>query len=118
MLRWGFPTLARLKGLRGGPFDLFGRNDERRAERRLLADYEAGVERLLAGLDASRLPLALKIASLPDQIRGFGHVKAAAMETAKAEAARLWSEWDHLPSPSRGWTDRSAVQVGQSEAVH
>jgi indolepyruvate ferredoxin oxidoreductase len=93
MLRWGFPLLARLKGLRGGPLDLFGHSAERRAERQLLSDYEAGLERLLASLTPETLPLAVKIASVPDQIRGFGHVKTAAIETAKAEEARLWAEW-------------------------
>ncbi len=94
MLRWGFPTLAKLKGLRGGPLDVFGKTAERRAERRLLADYEAGVDRLVAGLTAERLPLAVRIASVPDAIRGYGHVKEAAMAGAKADEAKLWAEWN------------------------
>ncbi|HVN02071.1 MAG TPA: indolepyruvate ferredoxin oxidoreductase family protein [Caulobacteraceae bacterium] len=98
MLRWGFPLLARLKGLRGGPLDVFGMTAERKAERRLLADYEAGLDRLLAGLSKERLPLAVRIASVPDQIRGFGHVKEAAMAAAKAVEAKLWAEWDKTPS--------------------
>jgi indolepyruvate ferredoxin oxidoreductase len=93
MLRWGFPTLARLKALRGGPLDLFGATAERRAERALLADYEAGVDRLLAGLTAERLPLAIQIANVPDQVRGYGHIRQAAMKTATADAAKLWAEW-------------------------
>jgi indolepyruvate ferredoxin oxidoreductase len=93
MLRWGFPLLARLKGLRGGPLDLFAATAERRAERQLLADYDAGLDRLIAGLTSERLPLAIKLANLPDQIRGFGHVKAAAMDEARAEEAKLWAQW-------------------------
>ncbi len=73
MLTFGFPLLARLKGLRGGPLDLFGASEERRMERRLIADYEAGLDRLIAGLTAERLPLAAQIAAVPDQIRGYGH---------------------------------------------
>jgi indolepyruvate ferredoxin oxidoreductase len=99
MLRWGFPALARLKGLRGGPLDLFGATGERRAERQLLADYEAGLDRLVAGLVAERLPLAVTIATIPDAIRGFGHVKEAAMATAKADVAKLWAQWDSTPLP-------------------
>src|ERR1700677_4579388 len=87
MLRWGFPTLAKLKGMRGGPLDLFGATAERRAERALLTAYEARLDELLAALTPERLPLAVKIASIPDQIRGFGHVKLASMETAKTEEA-------------------------------
>ena len=94
MLRWGFPTLAKLKGLRGGPLDVFGMTAERRHERKLLADYEAGLDRLLAGLTAERLPLAVKIAAVPDAIRGFGHVKEAAMAAARADVAKLWAEWE------------------------
>jgi indolepyruvate ferredoxin oxidoreductase len=94
VLDWGFPALARLKRLRGTPLDLFGHTAERRSERRLLADYEAGLDRIVAGLDPQRLPIAVEIASVPQQIRGFGHVKAAAMEAAEPEARRLWAKWD------------------------
>jgi indolepyruvate ferredoxin oxidoreductase len=109
-------VLARLKGLRGGPFDLFGHSEERRAERRLLADYEAGLERLVAGLTRERLPLAVKIASVPDQIRGFGHVKAAAMAAAKVEEARLWSEWDS-PAPPPGGQRGVGERIAAAEAA-
>ncbi len=58
MLRWGFPVLAKLKGLRGTPFDPFGGHAERKTERALIADYEAGLDRLLAGLTPERTALA------------------------------------------------------------
>jgi indolepyruvate ferredoxin oxidoreductase len=99
MLDYGFPLLARLKGLRGTPFDLFGGHPERRLERRLIADYEAGLDRLmgrLAGTGASpeQSALATRIAALPQQIRGYGHVKEASVVKAQAEADRLWAQWD------------------------
>src|SRR5205823_11981921 len=75
MLKFGFPVLAKLKGLRGGPLDLFGATAERRMERRLSGDYEAALDRLAAGLTAERLPLAIRIAAIPGLIRGFGHIK-------------------------------------------
>ncbi|MGA0600095.1 indolepyruvate ferredoxin oxidoreductase family protein [Caulobacter sp. KR2-114] len=93
MLKLGFPTLAKLRGLRGGPLDVFGRTAERRMERQLVTDYEAGLDRIAAGLTAENLPLAVKIAQIPDQIRGFGHVKEASVGPAKAAEAKLWSEW-------------------------
>jgi indolepyruvate ferredoxin oxidoreductase len=100
MLDYGFPILARLKGLRGTAFDLFGRTEERRTERRLLADYEKGLDRLLAELTPDRLPLAIQIAQAPLSIRGFGHVKEAALIKAKAEEARLWAKWEQaVPNP-------------------
>jgi indolepyruvate ferredoxin oxidoreductase len=94
MLDYGFPVLARLKGLRGTPLDLFGRSEERRMERRLIADYEAGLDRILAGLSPERLAIAVRIAQVPQQIRGFGHVKDAAVVKAKADESKLWAEWD------------------------
>jgi indolepyruvate ferredoxin oxidoreductase len=89
-----FPVLAGLKGLRGTPLDPFARTPERRIERKLLADYETGLDRLAAGLTRERLALAVKIAEIPQQIRGFGHVKEASVGPAKAEEARLWAEWE------------------------
>ena len=94
MLHLAFPVLARLKHVRGTPFDPFGRSEERRSERALIARYEAGLVRLLQGLSRQRLDLAVQIARVPDAIRGFGHVKAAAIEMAEAEEARLWREWE------------------------
>jgi indolepyruvate ferredoxin oxidoreductase len=94
MLGLGFPLLARLKGLRGGALDLFGASAERRMERRLITDYEAGLDRLAGALDAERLPLAVKIAQVPAAIRGYGPVKEAAAKSAEATGAALWAEWD------------------------
>ncbi len=71
--------LSRLKILRGTVFDPFAGSDERKMERRLLADYEADIELLLARLDATTLATAIELASLPEPLRGFGHVKAAAV---------------------------------------
>jgi indolepyruvate ferredoxin oxidoreductase len=100
MLDAAFPLLAKLKGLRGGPLDLFGHSAERRMERGLIADYEAGVDRLVAELSPERLALAAQIAAVPQQIRGFGHVKDASVGPAKAEEKRLWSQWEKTAAPA------------------
>ena len=84
-----FRVLAKLKGLRGTAFDVFGRTEERRTERRLIADYERTVEELLARLDRDNHAAAVAIAGIPDEIRGFGHVKAANLKQAKAGAELL-----------------------------
>ncbi len=94
MLRWGFPVLAKLKGLRGTPFDPFGGHAERKTERALIADYEAGLDRLLAGLTPERTALAVQIAQVPQGIRGFGPVKEASIKVAKADEAKLWAAWE------------------------
>jgi indolepyruvate ferredoxin oxidoreductase len=94
-----FRVLARLKGLRGTAFDVFGRTEERRTERRLIADYERTVEELLARLDRDNHATAVAIAGIPDEIRGFGHVKAASLKQAKAKEAELLAAF-RSPAPS------------------
>ena len=90
-----FGVLAKLKFLRGGRLDPFGRTAERVGERRLITDYEATVQLLLDGLDDHRLALAVEIASIPEHIRGYGHVKEAHLEKAKAREATLLAQWNN-----------------------
>jgi indolepyruvate ferredoxin oxidoreductase len=78
-------TLAKFKGLRGGVLDLFGKTEERRIERQLVRDYEALVDELLAHLSAGKLDVAIKLARLPEGIRGYGHVKLANVVTVRAQ---------------------------------
>jgi indolepyruvate ferredoxin oxidoreductase len=84
-----FRLLAKLKGLRGTPFDLFGMTEERRTERRLIADYEATVQELLESLDRANRTTAVEIAAIPERIRGFGHVKRRHLNEAKRREAEL-----------------------------
>ena len=84
-----FKWLARFKGLRGTAFDPFGRTEERRTERALIGEYRQDIERLLQGLDADRHALALEVARLPEQIRGYGHVKERHLEAARQRRAEL-----------------------------
>ena len=84
-----FRVLARLRGLRGTALDPFGHTGERRAERRLLAEYEAMLDAQLPALTRERLPVLIELASLPSMIRGFGHVKARTMAAAASRRAEL-----------------------------
>jgi indolepyruvate ferredoxin oxidoreductase len=77
-----FRVLAKLKRLRGTAFDVFGYTAERRRERALVEDYIALLQRLLPDLSAANHSTAVEIASLPDAIRGFGHVKERAIAAA------------------------------------
>ena len=72
---------------------MFGYTAERRGERRLIGDYEKTVSGLLDKLDGGNVDLAAAIASIPEHIRGYGHVKHAHLETAKAREAALLQEW-------------------------
>ena len=84
-----FGMLARLKGLRGTVLDPFGYTQERRGERRLIERYEQTVASLIGGLDHTNHALAVEIASLPERVRGFGHVKARSIEEAERREAEL-----------------------------
>jgi indolepyruvate ferredoxin oxidoreductase len=84
-----FRLLARLRFLRGTPFDIFGHSQERRRERRLIEDYRATVESLLPTLAPANHALAVEIGSVPEHIRGYGHVKDRHLAAALARQAEL-----------------------------
>ena len=92
-MRGAFGWLAKMKGLRAGALDVFGRTDERRMERQLINDYRATVEELLRGLTADKLPLAAEIARIPEEIRGYGHVKERHLKAARAKWDALLAKW-------------------------
>ncbi|HKQ94548.1 MAG TPA: DUF6537 domain-containing protein, partial [Aestuariivirgaceae bacterium] len=84
-----FRVLARLRFLRGTVFDVFGYSQERRRERRLVADYRETIESLIPTLSAANHALAVEIASIPEHIRGYGHVKERHLAAAEARLAEL-----------------------------
>jgi indolepyruvate ferredoxin oxidoreductase len=94
-----FRLLARFKGLRGGALDVFGRTEERKTERKLIADYEALVDELLAKLTPSNHSVAVTLAAIPQKIRGYGHVKMRHLAAAKAEEAVLLEQFRAGPAP-------------------
>ena len=84
-----FGLLARLRGLRGTALDVFGYTAERRAERALITQYRDDMLALLPRLNAGTLPRAVELASLPETIRGYGHVKESAMARAAEQRRTL-----------------------------
>ena len=93
---WMMPAmrvLARLKFLRGTAIDPFGRTEERKMERALIGEYEALVRELIAGLTMPKLPLAIELASLPDSMRGYGHIKDNNVKAAKVKWDKLVARW-------------------------
>ena len=92
-----FGLLAKLKGLRGTAFDIFGRTEERRMERALIGEYEQTVDALLAGLSRDNHALAVEIASLPETIRGYGHIKAKSADAARKKSAELLARYRTAP---------------------
>jgi len=92
-VRKAFGVLAKLKGLRGGALDLFARSAERRTEVALIGEYRACIDELLSTLDAAKLPLAAEIARIPEEIRGYGHVKERHLKAARAKWDTLMAQW-------------------------
>ena len=76
--------LAKMKGLRGTAFDIFGYTAERRSERALIGEYETRMRTVAAELTPANHPAAVELASLPAQIRGYGHVKDANLAHVRA----------------------------------
>jgi indolepyruvate ferredoxin oxidoreductase len=90
--RWmltAFGLLAKLRRLRGTPLDIFGRTAERRAERRLVAEYETVLDEIAHRLAPENQAVAVELARLPLEIRGFGHIKEANLHRARAKAVEL-----------------------------
>jgi indolepyruvate ferredoxin oxidoreductase len=101
---WMLPalrTLAKLKFLRATAFDPFGRSAERRTERALITEYEALLDELLVGLDVSNHAQAVALAKLPEQIRGYGHVKDRHLGTVRAEWSERLAAWRGQGDPVR-----------------
>ena len=88
-----FRVLAKLKGLRGTPLDVFGRTEERRTERALIEQYRQTVSELVAGLQPGNHALAVEIARLPEQIRGYGHVKHRNLLAVRPQWEQLLQQW-------------------------
>ncbi|MCC5993172.1 MAG: indolepyruvate ferredoxin oxidoreductase family protein [Rhodobacteraceae bacterium] len=94
----GFGLLARLKALRGTPLDIFGYTAERRMERRLIREYEAMIPKLLDGLTPDTHAIAVELAELPLQIRGFGPVKHRNASAAAKRQAELLAAFETPPA--------------------
>ncbi len=88
-----FRILAGLKGLRGTVFDPFGHTKERRMERRLITDYEQMLEELLPALSAANYDAAVALAELPEDVRGFGHVKEAGVRRMRERMKRCLAQF-------------------------
>ncbi|MEY4435142.1 MAG: hypothetical protein RL175_97 [Pseudomonadota bacterium] len=89
----GFKVLKHFKWLRGTALDVFGYTEERRTERALIAQYKSSVDTMLGQLNASNHALAVEMARIPEQIKGFGHVKARNLAAAREKWNSLKAQW-------------------------
>lgn len=91
----GFRALAKLKGLRGTIWDIFGKTAERKQERLLIEDYFSLMERVLSKLTRDNHGAAVELASIPEKIRGYGHVKEKAIIEAKSQERQVRAIFDN-----------------------
>jgi len=96
-----FRWLAGMRRFRGTALDVFGYTAERKRERALIEEYEADISAQLAGLNESSYLQVKEIAELPDDIRGFGHVKEQAMDEAQIKRQALLAALNNPQSPSQ-----------------
>ncbi len=92
----GFQCLKHLKVLRGTVWDVFGYTEERRMERALIDQYIDTLDMVLAKLDPHHHALAIELARIPEQIKGFGHVKARHVAAARQKWETLKAQWSAL----------------------
>ncbi len=94
-----FRLLAKFKVLRGTPLDIFGYSSERRTERGLIGDYERLLGEIIGRLTPQNHATAVALASLPEKIRGYGHVKQRHLAATKAEEAALYEHFNAGAAP-------------------
>jgi indolepyruvate ferredoxin oxidoreductase len=93
---WLMPALrllAPMRRLRGRWFDPFGHTEERKLERQLSRDYETLIDEVLVSLTADKHALAVAIAKVPENIRGYGHVKLANLASARGRWRELFDRY-------------------------
>ena len=90
----GFKVLSKLKFLRGTALDVFGRTHERQMERALIEEYKNSLSIVLGQLSAENHALALELARLPEQIKGFGHVKERNVKAARMQWSALMAKFN------------------------
>jgi indolepyruvate ferredoxin oxidoreductase len=101
---WMLPLLrllAKMRGLRGTPFDVFSYSPDRTLERDLIAGYEKDVAHVLTMLSPLTVDTAIEILSLPERIRGYGPVKEKSVQDAKARYAQLAADLVNPPPAPR-----------------
>jgi indolepyruvate ferredoxin oxidoreductase len=97
-----FPLLAKLRFLRGSVLDPFGHTEERKTERALITTYRETMSSLCASLTPERLPLVTEVARIPEEIRGYGHVKERHLHNAKEKEAKLLAQLKAGVAPEGG----------------
>jgi len=87
-----FRLLAKMRRYRGTAIDIFGRMPERKMERALIGEYETTVAEILDRLSPQNYAVAVDLASIPEHIRGYGHIKDRHLKDAKVREKALLAQ--------------------------
>lgn len=85
----GYKMLNRLRFLRGTRLDIFGYDEIRKLERDLIVQYRELIFKAVDDLTPDNYSMAVKLASLPDVIRGYDEVKLRNVD-------KFWTEVEAL----------------------
>ena len=96
--------------LTNAALDPFGKTEERKMERALIVEYRASIEEILKSLNARNLALAVDIARIPEDIRGFGHVKENHLAAARTKWQNLMQRWN-APQAASAQPEQPAAAV-------
>jgi hypothetical protein len=77
-----FAILSALRRVRGTQLDILGKTKHRREERQRIEDYKRQILGLLGQLSAYNYDAAVRIASIPQMIRGYDSVKDESAQRA------------------------------------
>ncbi|MEP4033143.1 indolepyruvate ferredoxin oxidoreductase family protein [Roseibium polysiphoniae] len=108
-----FKVLAGLKGLRGKWFDPFGQTDERKAERKLIETYRSDLEEVLRRIDGGNYGLLVKLARVPDLVRGFGPVKEANLAKAAEKRSELLEQLTRRSGNDDDGSEKDYLQAAE-----
>ncbi|WP_323844671.1 indolepyruvate ferredoxin oxidoreductase family protein [Microbulbifer magnicolonia] len=112
-----FGLLAKLKGLRGTPLDIFGYTAERKMERALIGEYEQLVDRVIGELNAENHAAAIELLSYPDMIRGYGLVKDASLERAQKQRDAALLRFENPAADLNGATPVEVFDPAKAQQV-
>jgi indolepyruvate ferredoxin oxidoreductase len=100
-MRTAFGWMKKFKGLRGGGLDFFGKTEERHQERQMIEDYIKELDGICAALSPVNHAAAVALASVPDEVRGYGHVKEKSIAEAKALREQRTQAFRNPQAPSQ-----------------
>ena len=80
-------------------FDLFSYTQERKNEIKLISQYESDMKKFLPFYNGSNCDLLKELASLPIEIKGFGHVKEQSIQEASQKRQKIIDSLEVSPVP-------------------